>query len=339
MATRKKLTVEQERGGYGLTLTIPVEWWSGTDTIQTETRRAQRRHWVRSYAKAEWRSLKKAGRAWMVERFVALIVVAYPTTGEIFPARAAETVKPIIDAGSDAKLWPDDDSAHRCSTVYIQDANPAPANYYRLHVIIIPVSDRNPRYQIAGELSKALLHEWDESSDRPLWDNGYGVSFTIPDKLWITSNYTDSDLVARQNGARKASTWGRGRTFGIREKVGRALEAHALASWSLQAYCGYERFIVIACIAYPYGVDRADPDNAAETVNGILKSGIQAGAWHDITSKHCKGVAFLRLPNLRMGGRHEVKLMVLPVPESFQIAAAIPQSAQATWLEHDRRLQ
>ncbi|MBT1162755.1 hypothetical protein JS541_13210 [Bifidobacterium sp. SO1] len=282
--------------------------------------------------------MKKEGRAWMVERFVALIVVSYPIPGDVFPARAAETVKPIIDGGSDAKLWPDDDSAHRCSTVYIQSAETAPSEYYRLQVIIIPVSDKNPRYQIAGGLSKEIIKEWAQQANKPLWSDGYMVSFTVTDKHWITSNYTDSDLVARQRGAKRAATWGMGRSFGIRERVGKALEDTALTQWKMQPYCGYEKFIVIACVAYPYGVDRADPDNAAETVNCILKSGIRAGAWHDLTSKHCKGVAFIRLPNLRMGGRHVVKLMVMPVPDSFQIAAAIPQSASDAWAEHDRRL-
>ena len=73
-----------------------------------------------------------------MERFIALIGVACPSQKNIFPARAAETIKPIIDGGSDARLWDDDDSQHRHSTVYIQLPTPAPANHYRLSVLIIP---------------------------------------------------------------------------------------------------------------------------------------------------------------------------------------------------------
>ena len=71
----------------------------------------------------------------------------------IFPARAAETIKPIIDGGSDARLWDDDDSQHRHSTVYIQLPTPAPANHYRLSVLIIPVPESMPKYQITSRLA------------------------------------------------------------------------------------------------------------------------------------------------------------------------------------------
>lgn len=336
MPTEKE---RRQRGGYVLDLTIPIEWWSGTDTTQTEVTRARRRAWVRDYAKAEWRNLKKTGRAWKVERFLALIAVSYPSGGAVFPARAAETVKPIIDGGSDARLWDDDDSSHRHSTIYIQlpDTGEHP-NSYRLTVFIIPVSDRNPVYQVTGGLAEACARHWKTVKDKPAWPEGYVVKFDIGDRLWITSNLTDSDLAARQHGARKARTWGTGRTFGTREKITRRLRQHALEQWRHQPYCGYEEFIVIAGIGYPYGVKQADPDNCAETVNTILNAGTDAGAWRGVTSKHCKGVAFFRLPNLRDGGHHTVTLFVIPVPRGFQLAEAVADSAEASWTEHDRRM-
>lgn len=332
-------TKTDRRGGYKLDLTIPAEWWSGTDTVQTEVTRARRRAQVRRYARDKWRELKRSGGAWKVNRFVALIAVAYPNKSSIFPARAAETVKPIIDGGSDARLWDDDDSQHRHSTIYIQLPAKAPAGHYSLTVLIIPVSDRNPIYQVTGGLADNIVRHWAGRRDRPAWDTGYTVSFSIPDKLWITSNFTDSDLAARQRGARKSRTWGNGRSFGVREKVTGRLTEHALTQWRAQNYCGYERFIIIAGIAYPYGVDRADPDNCAETVNAILNAGTLAGAWYDTNFDHCKGVAFFRLPNLYGGGRHVVKLFVIPVPDSFQLAAAVADSADESWEEHDRRLR
>ena len=82
------------------------------------------------------------------------------------------------------------------------------------------------------------------------------------------------------------------------------------------SYRPYERFAIIAGIAYPYGVKTADPDNAAETVNTILHSGTRIGAWPDVNSQHCRGVAFVRLPNL-MTGNHMVRLFVFPVAREF----------------------
>lgn len=334
MASRK---TKQHRGGYRLDFNIPIEWWSGTDTMQTERRRAQRRHWVREEAAAKWKALKKQGKAWKVERFVALIAVAYPEGGRFFPARAAETIKPIIDGGSDARLWDDDDSAHRHSTVYIQMPGKRLPHYYKLTVLIIPVSDRNPKFQIAGGMGTVVARHWQGEQEKPAWADGYVVKFTIPDKQWITSNFTDSDLIARQRGARKAKTWGTGRTFGVREIVKAQLSVLAKAQWSRQSYCRYDRFIILAGIAYPYGVKQADPDNAAETVNAIMETGISVGAWMGVDSSHCKGVAFFRLPNLKHGG-HVVQLLVMPVPPSFQIAEAVADAAEASWAEHDRRL-
>ena len=164
------------------------------------------------------------------------------------------------------------------------------------------------------------------------------MSFTIPDKQWITSNYTDSDLIARQNGERKSATWGRGGSFGIRERVRAQLIELAFQQWERQAYRPYERFAIIAGIAYPYGVKTADPDNAAETVNTILHSGTRIGAWPDVNSQHCRGVAFVRLPNL-MTGNHMVRLFVFPVPENFQMAQSIAESSIDAWGEHDRRMR
>ena len=71
-------TVAVKRGGYRLTITIPVEWWSGTDTVQTEKTRALRRARIRRYAKDKWRNLKTMKQAWKVERFLAVVTVSAP---------------------------------------------------------------------------------------------------------------------------------------------------------------------------------------------------------------------------------------------------------------------
>ena len=83
-------TVAVKRGGYRLTITIPVEWWSGTDTVQTEKTRALRRARIRRYAKDKWRNLKTMKQAWKVERFLAVVTVSAPHGGNVFPARNRE---------------------------------------------------------------------------------------------------------------------------------------------------------------------------------------------------------------------------------------------------------
>lgn len=329
---------------YTATFTIPCEWWSGTDTQQTERTRAKRRRWVRSYAKAEWRSLKQRGEAHHCERFVAVIGVAYPRMNNVTPSAAAETVKPIIDGGSDAKLWPDDDAHHRCATIYFQLPDPAPVNYYRLQVFIFPVPARNPIYQPVGEISEALHGAWAKipEQERPTGYDGYSIRANIPHKLWITSNLTDSDLLARQRGAQKARTWGTMRSFGAREKIGAKLREQVSAQWRKQNYWGVERFIILAGVSYPFSVekDQADPDNAAETVNEIMKVGAMQGirAWRDTSSANCKAVGFFRWPYDCPPGQHAIHLLVLPVPdEGFHILDAMADSWQKAWTAYERR--
>lgn len=41
---------------------------------------------------------------------------------------AAETLKPLIDAGTDEALWPDDDPYHRVMTCYLRDPRPCRAD-------------------------------------------------------------------------------------------------------------------------------------------------------------------------------------------------------------------
>lgn len=328
------------RGGYLCEFSIPPEWWSGTDTIQTERKRAERRHYVRSYAREQWRALKRSRGAYKVDRFVALIGVSYPHSTDIFPARAAETVKPIIDAGTDVGLWPDDDASHRCSTIYFRLPYVSPSRSYLLQVLILPVPGLRPTYQVTGALGREVTREWAGSSeDSPDWPDGYQLRFTVSNRLWLSSNLSDSDIKARQSGAHKASRWGSGNAFGIREKIKDELIRDICRQWERQSsrFCGYERFIVLAGIGYAANVGRsdADPDNCAETVNAIMTAGTRMRAWHGTSGSYCKAVAFFRLPAPCLGGTHDVRLLVLPVPRTFQITSAVADSAEASWSDYD----
>lgn len=330
------------REGFFHEFSIPCEWWSGTDTLQTEVMRARRRHWVREYAKKEWRMLKKQGAAWHVDRYVAIVGVAYPRhTGFTVPSRAAETVKPIIDGGTDAKLWDDDDATHRCGTLYFQLPKSAPDTKYLLQITIFPVPSKMPSYQLTGGVGGQITRLWKEEAGRPDGWGGFRVRFTVPDRLWITSNLTDSDIMARQHGARKSTFWGNGRSIGIRKRISSELSKLMLSQWLDQsdAYWGVDRFIILAGVSYAHGVspDQADPDNATETINAILQAGVAAHAWHGVSARHCRAVGSYRSPSHALPGTHSIEILALPVPDSFHVMTAVGESSMMAWAEHDRR--
>lgn len=334
--SRRSIPKDVWRGGYVGVFDIPDVDWSGTDTIQTEVDRARKRHRVRMRALDVWLDMKQQGQAWKVDRFIAMIEVTYPRKRNVVPARAAETVKPIIDAGTDAGLWKDDNSDLRCSTVFYQSHEEPRPHWYRLRVYIIPVPENNPQFKIQGSLPPVIQRLWMPDEPRPDWDDGYQITFNVPHPLWITSNFTDSDVKARQSGAYKSDTWGDGSSFGIRQQVESRLRDWAYEIWLRKNYCGYERFIVMVGIGYASGKD-ADPDNAAETVNAILQAGVMARAWYGLSHEHCRALVYFRSPMEATPRKHDVLLYVFPVPKNFHIANALADAADEAWEVYDRR--
>lgn len=329
---------------FGTTFDIPSEIWSSTDMVQSETKRARSRRIVRQTAKEQWRALKRAGAAHRCERFVAAIGVAYPRMSDVTPSYAAETVKPIIDAGTDVRLWPDDDATHRCCTIYYQLPEPAPRGHYLLNVMILPVPAKRPAYQPTTAIARGVLKAWGDvpEGERPEGYRGYrSVNASVPNRLWITSNFTDSDLLARQHGAHKSRKWGDPKALGVRGRVGGRLETLMEDAWTRTPHWPLERYTVLAGVAYPHGVgnDDADPDNAAETVNIMLEAGMspKVAAWPGIDGRRCKAVGFYRWPFDCPGGTHEIHLAVLPVPEAgFHILTALKSSWADAWDDHAR---
>lgn len=307
-----------------VTFDIPAEWWSSTDTLQTERKRAERRAMVKEYARHVWGKAIREGKAWHVRRYVAVIGVAYPRRKGVFPARAAETVKPIIDVGTEYRLWDDDDANHRCATIYFQLPKPAPAGRYRLTVYIFPVptgwtAGRN----LGGQIIQA-------STGTP---TAFSLQLHIPYRLWVTSNITDSDLKARQHGAKRSSTWGGWDAFGVRQHVVDQLIDTAAAQWERTPETPlHGPFIVFAGVRYAIKGD-ADPDNAAETVNALMRAGVQAGRLPGVTSDQCKATVFFRLKGYAEPTMHDVKLYVLPLPEGRQWLDLLIDSCEAAWKE------
>lgn len=330
-------TNARSHGGYVLDIAIPVEYFTGTDSTPSERTRAARRHWVRQHARSAWRNLKQRGDAYRVQRFVALIGVAPPPgISKPFPARSAETIKPIIDAGTDTKLWEDDDSKHRCSTIYflLPDTPPIGCWLYRIYIIDVPAA--RPTYHVEGALALELDHEWHEQATLPDGYGGWIADFTVPHRLWLSSNLTDSDIKARQHGAQKSRSWGRGDAFGMRQDTTRRLDRLARCQWDAQPqwWSLKHPFILLAGVGYPPAVAQADPDNCAESVNTIMQAGVAMRAWPSTSARDCKATVFFRLPERSVPGTHSVRLYALPVPPGFQIAQAVAQSALAGWQQY-----
>ena len=105
--------------GYAVEFHIPTEHFMSSLTKVSSTTRARHRAWIRRYARGVWRAAVDAG-AYRTERFVALAMVQWPGPS-IYPAMScAETLKPVIDAGTDERLWPDDDNSHCRATVFME---------------------------------------------------------------------------------------------------------------------------------------------------------------------------------------------------------------------------
>lgn len=123
--------------GYAVEFHIPTEHFMSSLTKVSSTTRARHRAWIRRYARGVWRAAIEAG-AYRTERFVALAMVQWPGPS-IYPAMScAETLKPVIDAGTDERLWPDDDNSHCRATVFME-APGLSAYGVTMWVYIIPV--------------------------------------------------------------------------------------------------------------------------------------------------------------------------------------------------------
>lgn len=275
----------------------------------TERERARRRHQIRAYARTIWGDLVRQG-AWRVEHYVALISLP-----DSRPSLAAETIKPIIDAGTDCGLWPDDDAYHRKSTIYTVDPHPPEEASMRITVSILPVSSA---YQIPLSMGRLM--------GRLQADSGYTIGFQLPARLWVTSNLTDSDIMARQHGACKASDsmWGRGLASGQREQILTQVKTAARQVWERENPPAHSHVIVVAGVGYSRSVEKAeaDPDNSAETVTTLISAA---------TPKYLTQVdllAYYRLPVHATGGTHTVQLLVFPTPSGFSPAPAVAATTQ-----------
>lgn len=300
--------------GYDALFIIPTSDWQDTSTVETERARARKRHNIRQYSKRVWRLLKNAGRAWPVRRYIIFIGVATPKGKPFNVVSVAEASKPVIDAGTDTKLWLDDDAKHRHSTIFYQYPASCKTGEYRLYVSVRPILQD---YQI-GRKTISSVEPYKQQVGAG-WQ-GYTIRFHIPEKLWITSNFTDADLAARQKGMVKAPArkWGDGSSHGIREKLRTQLTQLAITQWKQQGWQPVNRCIIIATVEYPSRND-SDPDNTAETVDCILHAGQQLHTLPSVTSDAIHSVMFTKSGGYSASGYHNIYLTVIPIPATYHV--------------------
>lgn len=223
---------------YAVRFTVSASLWMTTTGDEDMTERKRRRGRLRAYGRQVWRETKAAG-APRVNRYMMLVTVGGRRES---PVLAAETLKPLIDAGTDEGLWPNDDPYHRVMTCYLRDPRPLPGGRAELFIWVIPLgpdTDPLPRLLACMPGSKATL-----------------AHATFGEDSWLTSNMR---LTARERKTMQT------RAMRACRNVWKA---------SPGADCG-----VVCQVRYPDSRPRykGDPDNTAETATAMWGVGVLAG--------------------------------------------------------------
>ena len=159
------------------------------------------------------------------------------------PVLAAETLKPLIDAGTDIGLWPDDDPYHRVCTLYLRDPRPTQGGMARVSMTVIPLTP--------GEKAPTCV------VSRVPDARGLARTLTIPNRDWLTSNMREPPAVRQARQTR------------IMRRAARLWDGVSLGA-DTAVLCG---------VRYP---DRrreyqGDPDNTAESATAMWGAGVVAG--------------------------------------------------------------
>ena len=64
--------------------------------------------------------------------------IAYPKAGRVDPTNAMPTLKALIDGGTDAGIWPDDDHTHLVGPLPVRDPQKADPKTHRITFTITP---------------------------------------------------------------------------------------------------------------------------------------------------------------------------------------------------------
>lgn len=255
---------------YAVRFPIPPSLWMTTVDGETIPARARRRARLRRLGRHVWRDARRHG-AHPVGRFLMLATIAGRPDS---PMLAAETLKPLIDAGTDEGLWPDDDPTHRTLTCYLKD--PRPTRDTLVHIWIIPVSPgENPVMRLIT---------------RPQGVQGFPIRTTIPEHLWLTSNMRldPAERRRRLDGIIR---------LGVRSWAGRSIGARAA---------------MVTLVRYPdhRSEYKGDPDNTAETATALWG----AGALHGLAPATPTLAGFALADGESMPGTHDMDMFAFTTP-------------------------
>ena len=312
---------------YIVNFEIPDEWWQGVFNVPDERVRARNRASIKRYSRMVWMEALKKGKAHWAERFCLSLAVQAQREGE-FAGEAEEALKSLVDAASRegewGGLWDDDDSAHRLMTCYFRLPTGLGRSRRKVQAGVWGVGSYfDPLQALASSVQRSwsCLPVWKRSPD---W-RGRVLEWAFPSSLWLTSNYTDTDLASRKIG-RQLGGWGSHRHDGEVDLLSSSLEFKSLALWEGFEPLKARRCAVLAQVRYAFsGADlKADPDNAGHTVLSVLRAGAQSGKIPPLSSRSVPLLAFSRderpasaEPRLRCG-EHSIRLFFFPVPPSWQ---------------------
>lgn len=107
---------------YAVRFDISDQWFMTTVDSDSVDARARARRRLRRWGRGVWRDAIAQG-ARLVDRFCMVVAIGGRTES---PVLACETLKPLVDAGTDEGLWADDNPFHRVATLYMRDPTEAP---------------------------------------------------------------------------------------------------------------------------------------------------------------------------------------------------------------------
>lgn len=222
-------------GAYAVSFTVSNTLWMTTVGDETPLERKRHRGRLRAYGRQVWARAREEG-ARPVNRFIMLVTVGGRRES---PVLACETLKPLIDAGTDMGLWPDDDPKHRTMTCYLRDPRRLSGGQATINIWILPLAaDEDPLTRLlhcVPDAKAALVH------------------VGIPDDEWLTSNMA-------KDGNKE------------RKRRQTAIMRRARQAWGDKALG--DAMGVVCSVGYPNPHYLGDPDNTAESLTAVLGVGV-----------------------------------------------------------------
>lgn len=260
---------------YAVRFDISDQWFMTTVDSDSVDARARARRRLRRWGRGVWRDAIAQG-ARLVDRF-GMVVAIGGRNGS--PVLACETLKPLVDAGTDEGLWADDNPFHRVATLYMRDPTEAPPGRTRISIAVIPLEP-------SGSMPGWVVSRVPSALAAP-------VSLSIPDRDWLTSN------MRLPVGQRKA------RQTRVMRAAARQWQGKALGP-DCAVMCG---------VRYPDSRARwvGDPDNTAETATAMWGAGVALGSVPADPSLF----GFYLLAGQSAPHTHDMGLLAFTVPHGF----------------------